>query len=171
ALALIAALLLSGCGRVASGAAQVDVEGRQVRAVATIGMIADVVEQVGGERVTVVGLMGPGVEPHLYKAREGDAIRLAEGAIVFYDGLHLEAKMAEVFERRQGRARTVAVTDGIPRDLLLAPPAFAGAFDPHVWFDVSLWMYTVEAVRDALIDLDPGSAEIGRASCRERGQR
>ena len=164
ALALIAALILSGCGRVASGAAQVDVEGRQVRAVATIGMIADVVEQVGGERVTVVGLMGPGVDPHLYKASEGDVIRLAEADIVFYNGLHLEAKMAEVFERMQGRTRTVAVTDGIPRDLLLAPPAFAGAFDPHVWFDVSLWMYTVEAVRDALIDLDPGSADIYRAN-------
>lgn len=164
ALALIAALLLSGCGRVASGAAQVDVEGRQVRAVATIGMIADVVEQVGGERVTVVGLMGPGVDPHLYKASEGDVIRLAEADIVFYNGLHLEAKMAEVFERMQGRTRTVAVTDGIPRDLLLAPPAFAGAYDPHVWFDVSLWMYTVEAVRDALIDLDPGSADLYRAN-------
>src|SRR5690606_10448791 len=164
ALALTSALILSGCGRVASGAAQVDVEGRQVRAVATIGMIADVVEQVGGERVTVVGLMGPGVDPHLYKASEGDVIRLAEADIVFYNGLHLEAKMAEVFERMQGRTRTVAVTDGIPRDLLLAPPAFVGAFDPHVWFDVSLWMYTVEAVRDALIDLDPGSADLYRAN-------
>ncbi|MDI3340775.1 MAG: zinc ABC transporter substrate-binding protein [Sphaerobacter sp.] len=164
ALALIAALLLTGCGRVAPAATRNDVSGRPIRAVATTGMVVDVVRNVGGERVTVVGLMGPGVDPHLYKASEGDVIRLAEADIVFYNGLHLEAKMAEVFERMQGRIRTVAVTDGIDRGQLLAPPAFAGNYDPHVWFDVSLWMQTVAPVRDALIDLDPGSAALYRAN-------
>ncbi|HRT52805.1 MAG TPA: zinc ABC transporter substrate-binding protein, partial [Flavobacteriales bacterium] len=78
------------------------------------------------------------MDPHLYKASEGDVTRLAEADLVFYNGLHLEAGMTKAFERAQGRVRGVAVTDGIDRRLLLAPPEFQGAYDPHVWFDVRL---------------------------------
>ena len=129
-------------------------------------MITDVVENVGGDRVDVTGLMGPGVDPHVYKASEGDVIDLAEAHVVFYNGLHLEARLAEVFERMQGQAPTFAVTDSIPRAKLLAPPAFAGAYDPHVWFDVGLWMRAVERVRDALIELDRAHAAAYRANAR-----
>ena len=152
----LAALLLAACGRPPGHLA--DVATRQIQAVATVGMIADVVRRVGGERVVVEGLMGPGIDPHSYKASEGDVISLAEADIVFYNGLHLEAKMAEVFEKMGGTVRAVAVTDGIPRERLLRPPEFEGQYDPHVWFDVTLWQYTVEAVRDALVEIDPGHA-------------
>ncbi|MBD0291698.1 MAG: zinc ABC transporter substrate-binding protein [Thermoleophilia bacterium] len=125
-------------------------------------MIADLVREVGGTRVSVTGLMGPGVDPHLYKASEGDVTTLASADVVFYNGLHLEAKMADVLERIQGRISTSAVTDGIPRAGLLAPPQFAGQYDPHVWFDVTFWMRAAETVRDTLVRLDPTHAETYR---------
>ncbi len=156
--------LLAACGRPATGQTSADLALRPIRVVTTIGMITDIVQNVGGQRVQVTGLMGPGVDPHLYKASEGDVTRLAEADVVFYNGLHLEARMGKVFERMQGRVRTVAVTDGIDRALLLAPPEFEGAYDPHVWFDVTLWMQAVERVRDALIAMDPASAAFYRTN-------
>ncbi len=157
------AALLTGCAAPVARS-QEDLSRRPIRAVATIGMITDIVRHVGGPRVQVIGLMGPGVDPHLYKATEGDVIRLLEADVVFYNGLHLEAKMGDVLERMRSRTRTVAVTDCIDRSLLLASPQFEGAYDPHVWFDVTLWMKAVACARDALVDMDPGSADLYRAN-------
>src|ERR671910_315292 len=155
-LALAAApLLLAGCGQVAAGSVDPNLGKRELRVVTTTGMITDLVEHVGGDRVDVDGLMGPGVDPHLYKATEGDVIRLADADVVLYNGLHLEAKLSEVFERMGGRVRTVAVTDGMPQSQLIASAAFGAAYDPHVWFDVRLWMGAVREARDALAALDP----------------
>ncbi len=157
-LACISLLALSACSTVAQAGG--DLTQRPIRVVTTIGMITDIVQNVGGERVEVAGLMGAGVDPHLYKASEGDVTRIAGADLVFYSGLHLEAQMAKVFERMRGRVKAVAVTDGIDRSRLLAPPEFAGAYDPHVWFDVTLWMNAVEKVRDTLAEVDPGSAAL-----------
>lgn len=140
-----------------------DDDGR-IQAVATIGMIADIVGEVGGERVEVQGLMGPGVDPHLYKARAGDVRKLANAHIVFYNGLHLEAAMGEVLEEMDAWAPTVAVTDRIDRGRLHGMPGYVGNYDPHVWFDVTMWMSAVEVVRDALAELDPAHAETYRAN-------
>ena len=130
--------------------------------VATIGMITDIAEIVGGNRVKVTGLMGPGIDPHLYKATAGDVSRLADADIIFYNGLHLEAKMSEVLERMSNRVKTVAVTDGIDRSMLLRPPEFEGAYDPHVWFDVTLWKKAVEFIRDTLVEADVEHSESYR---------
>jgi manganese/zinc/iron transport system substrate-binding protein len=153
-----AALALVGCGKESVGRVDPNLGDREIRVVTTTGMVTDVVEHVGGDRVDVEGLMGPGVDPHLYKATEGDVIRLADADVVFYNGLHLEAKLAEVFERMGGGVRTVAVTDGIPRERLIASAAFGAAYDPHVWFDVRLWMDAARQARDALATLDPAHA-------------
>ncbi|MEO5576134.1 MAG: zinc ABC transporter substrate-binding protein [Gaiellaceae bacterium] len=160
-LGLLAAALLSGCGPVEPPRARV-LDGETIRVVATIGMITDAVEHVGGSRVAVEGLMGPGIDPHLYKASEGDLRRLERADVIFYGGLHLEAKMADVLERIEERRATRAVTDPIPRSQLLRPAAFQGQYDPHVWFDVSLWQQAVAQVRDTLAELDPGSAGLYR---------
>lgn len=170
---LLGALLLSGCekrketgsdGEIVRPPA--DLAGRKIRVVATIGMITDIVSQIGGERVQVSGLMGPGVDPHLYKASEGDVTRMAGADVIFYGGLHLEGKMTEVFERMRGRILTVAVTDGIDRSLLLKPPEFQGVFDPHVWFDVTLWMKAVEQVADTLAGIDPQHGDVYMANAK-----
>lgn len=160
-LSLTTLCLLAAC---TSAAPQTDISQRPIRVTTTIGMVTDIVQNVGGERVVVQGLMGPGVDPHLYKASESDVLRLSEADVVFYSGLHLEAAMTSVFEDLAGRVTAVAVTDPIDRSLLTAPPEFAGQYDPHVWFDVSLWMQTVNQVRDTLSTLDPGSAEYYAAN-------
>jgi manganese/zinc/iron transport system substrate-binding protein len=156
---ILALPLLAACGT-AETQAGIDLTNRPIKAVTTIGMIGDIVENVGGSRVEVARLMGPGIDPHLYKASEGDVGRMAEADIIFYNGLHLEAKMAEILEQMDGRIRTVAVTDSIDRATLLAPPEFEGNYDPHVWFDVTFWMQATEEVRDALVELDPDSAAL-----------
>jgi manganese/zinc/iron transport system substrate-binding protein len=160
-LALFALVLVVGCGPIEPPRARV-LDGETIAVVTTIGMITDAVERVGGERVEVEGLMGPGIDPHLYKASEGDLRRLERADVIFYGGLHLEAKMADVLERIGERRATQAVTDAIPRSALLRPSAFQGQYDPHVWFDVSLWLNAVEQVRDRLAELDPGSAGLYR---------
>ena len=161
-LLLVAALLLTAaCGPIEPPTQRV-LDGETIEVVTTIGMITDAVEHVGGDRVEVEGLMGPGIDPHLYKASEGDLRRLERADVVFYGGLHLEAKMADVLERIGERRATQAVTDAIPRPALLRPAQFAGQYDPHVWFDVSLWMKAVEQIRDRLAELDPGSAGLYR---------
>ena len=117
-LLIVVLMALAACGRPIASTQPDDLAQRPINAVTTIGMIGDIVKNVGGERVKVTGLMGPGVDPHLYKASEGDVIRLGEADVVFYNGLHLEAAMSRVFERMGDRIKTVAVTDDIDRDWL-----------------------------------------------------
>src|SRR5688500_4331535 len=150
------ALLAAACSA-AKGPAD---DGAAVHAVATTGMIGWVVAEVGGERVSVDALMGPGVDPHLYKATASDVRKLSDADVVFYNGLHLEAAMGEVLEEMSARRPTVAVTRGIDTDSLLAPPEFAGNYDPHVWFDVAMWLRTVPVVRAALAEVDPDGAAL-----------
>ena len=163
---LILILLLSACkgGKLGS---DIPITERTINVITTTGMIADVAKNVGGDRVQVTALMGPGVDPHLYKASEGDVILLQEADVIFYNGLHLESQMGEVLERlNEFGLKTVAVTDKIDRSLLESPPAFQGNYDPHVWFDVSLWMKTVDQIEETLIELDPASASVYEANAK-----
>jgi manganese/zinc/iron transport system substrate-binding protein len=156
-------LTLNACNP-APGAESIDISNKTIQVVATTGIVGDVVKNIGGERVAVTALMGPGVDPHLYKASEGDVRSLEQADMIFYNGLHLEAGLSGVLERMGDQINVIAVTDSIERSNLIAPPEFAGAYDPHVWFNVSLWMKTAETVRDALIKLDPKSADIYQAN-------
>jgi manganese/zinc/iron transport system substrate-binding protein len=85
---------------------------------------------------------------------------LEEADIIFYNGLHLEAGMSGVLERMEDYRKVVSVSDAIDHSTLIAPPEFEGAYDPHIWFDVSLWMQIVDPIRDALVEIDPGSSEL-----------
>jgi manganese/zinc/iron transport system substrate-binding protein len=168
---LLISLLLSACST-SAGEEQLPLSERTINVVTTTGMIADITKNVGGDRVQVTALMGPGVDPHLYKASEGDVLRLQEADVIFYNGLHLEAQMGEVLERlNEFGIKTVAVTDQIDRSLLQSPPEFQGNYDPHVWFDVSLWMKAVEQVRDTLVELDSSSASQCHRCRREMWRR
>lgn len=158
ALALLAlALLAAGCG--ASGSAAGGPVGeRPIRVTTTTNFITDTARQIGGDRVEVTGLMGPGVDPHLYKASAGDVRTLREADVIFYGGLELEGKMTDLLDELAERQRTVAVTRDIPRGELLRPAQFEGKFDPHVWFDVAKWQSAARTVAAALRELDPGHA-------------
>ncbi|MCY3741243.1 MAG: zinc ABC transporter substrate-binding protein [Candidatus Poribacteria bacterium] len=153
ALCLIVILATStGCDPKAPPDASV---GTKFRIVTTIGMITDITKNVGGDRVEVVGLMGPGVDPHLYKASAGDVEKLDSANLIFYNGLHLESKMSDILAKMSGDTKTVALTGAVDQSLLLTPPEFEGQYDPHLWFDVTLWMKVVGKVRDVLSEFDP----------------
>ncbi|HSH96221.1 MAG TPA: zinc ABC transporter substrate-binding protein [Roseimicrobium sp.] len=122
----------------------------------TVSMVTDLVRQIGGDRVQVTGLMGAGVDPHLYKATASDVSKLQQADVIFYSGLMLEGKMQDLFTKlAAGRRPVFAVTQSIPKNLLLQPPQFEGHFDPHVWFEVSMWSYCVESVVKGLSETDP----------------
>jgi manganese/zinc/iron transport system substrate-binding protein len=123
--------------------------------VCTTGMVGDLVQVIAGETATVTTLMGPGVDPHFYKASKGDVERLAGADIIFYNGLYLEGKMQEIFERMERTKKVVAVSRDIPHDRLRQPPEFAGHHDPHIWFDVSLWKEAVGPVVATLSEARP----------------
>lgn len=164
AVAVLLAGVLAGCGPIGESALP-DLSGEErIEAVATIGMVGDAVARVGGERVRVQTLMGAGVDPHVYKASEGDLRRLEAADIIFFEGLHLEAKMADVLEKIGERRRTVAVGEAVPKAELIADPELGEHPDPHIWFDARIWKHAVGAVRDALVEADPAHAAAYRAN-------
>ena len=150
-------LLLGGCA--AAPSAEAPGGAGTLAIVATTGMIGDVASRLGGVHVTVTTLMGPGVDPHLYKASESDVRKLAEADLVLYNGLHLEGKMGDVLVKLARTRPVVAVTEDLPREQLREPPEFLGQYDPHVWFDVSLWAEILGPIERELARLDPGHAQ------------
>lgn len=152
---IVSCLLLAGCGggdSPAGGAAG------PVQIVTTTGIIGDVAQQIAGPHARVEALMGPGVDPHLYKASESDVRRLSEAGLVLYNGLHLEGKMGDILTKMARSRPVVAVTEEVPQDLLREPPEFLGQYDPHVWFDVSMWAQTLAPIVRELSALDPEHA-------------
>ena len=130
-----------------------------VEVVCTTGMVADLARHIGGDRVRVTGLMGPGVDPHYYKASQGDLARLERADLILFNGLLLEGKMQDIFGKMASNKRILAVTDAIERADLLQPDELEGHYDPHIWFDVSLWSKTIDSVVRALSEIDPEGAE------------
>jgi manganese/zinc/iron transport system substrate-binding protein len=153
----LVAIAATNCGP----SARADEPPRPVLATTTV--VADLVRQVGGDRVAVDSLMGPGIDPHSYRATPRDADRLAGARLVVASGLHLEGKLAALLTRLARRVPTTAVADSLPREELL--PVADGLFDPHVWFDARLWSKCVPAVVAALGKIDPE----GRESYEARG--
>lgn len=127
-----------------------------IRVTATTTVVADLVEQVGGDLVVVESLMADGVDPHSYRATPRDIDRLVRADLIVANGLHLEGKLAELLERIGRKRPFVAVGEAVPQDELL--PIGNGLFDPHIWFDAKLWSYCPFAVADALIQLDSEAA-------------
>jgi len=136
-----------------------------VRVVATTGMVGDLARQIGGDRIALTALMGPGVDPHLYKATASDVTALQRAAVVLYSGLHLEGRMTELLEQMNSASRrVVAVTSALPPERLRPTDDAGKSHDPHVWFDVALWAECTGPVAEALASADPAHA----AAYRER---
>ena len=131
----------------------------KMNVVTTTTMVNDMVKEIGGDRVNVVGLMGPGVDPHLYKPASGDVVKLQRAKVIFYSGLMLEGRMTDLFFRMARAGKLVyAVTESIPEKDRLEPPEFAGHWDPHVWGDPVLWSNCIVTVVDGLSKADPAGA-------------
>jgi len=120
--------------------------------VATVGMIGDVAAELAGDCAQVTTLMGPGSDPHLYRASAGDVRALNGADLVLYGGLHLEAGLADVLAAFAARRPVVAVSElAVPEEeRLAAGVAGMGVYDPHVWMDVSQWARAVPVVAEAL---------------------
>lgn len=132
--------------------------GGKIRVTTTTSMVTDLVKTVGGDRVEVTGLMGAGVDPHLYKASASDITKLQRAEVIFYNGLLLEGKLQDVFAKMARTKKHVyAITETVSEKELLEPASFGGHYDPHVWFDVTLWSKCVESVVQGLSEYEPKS--------------
>jgi len=150
-LSLTLVLLLTGCQNNTP-----EKESDTLKIVATTTMLADLATIIGGEHVTVNGLMGPGIDPHLYQASAGDVTKMQEADVILYNGLHLEGKMGEIFESLSGQDSTVIrIEDGISEDDLLSTGDDSAIYDPHIWFDVSLWKDAAKIVTTQLSEANP----------------
>lgn len=118
----------------------------------TTSMIADAAKIIGGEHVQVHALMGPGIDPHLYKAREHDAHRLHDAEIIFYNGLHLEGKIAHILEQCGSYKTSIALGNALDKQQLIACDEHH--YDPHIWHDVQLWITVVDAIKNTLATYD-----------------
>jgi len=150
---------LAGCAK--SGGESAD--GR-IQVVATTSILADLANAVGGDRVSVEGLMGPGVDPHLYKASEGDVTAMAGANLIVYNGLDLEGKMTDVFSemKERGQPTTALAREALTDSVLLGSPDYAGNFDPHVWMDVQLWSRAARHLAEELARVDTSNADVYR---------
>ncbi|MBM7649177.1 manganese/zinc/iron transport system substrate-binding protein [Bacillus ectoiniformans] len=160
-LAVILATGLAGC----TSSEDNKKKEEQLVVATTIAQIADIVKNVGGEHVKVEALMGPGTDPHLYQAAQGDIKKLTEADVIFYNGLHLEGKMNEIFKKVNEQKPTYAVAESIPKEKL--KKSGDKLHDPHVWFDISLWIYAVEKVEEGLATADPAHKEEFKANSQQ----
>lgn len=140
-------------------------ENGKLNIVTTTTMITDLVKNIGGDAINVQGLMGSGVDPHLYKASEGDVTKLVNADIIFYNGLHLEGKLVEVFEKMGSQTKTpISLADTLDKSKLIGSEYFASNYDPHVWFDIDFFMQFAKKVTSVLCEKDPENTEKFRAN-------
>ena len=131
----------------------------KLNVVTTTTMITDLVKNIGGEHINVQGLMGSGVDPHLYKASEGDVSKLVNADIIFYNGLHLEGKLVEVFEKMGSQTKTpIALADNLDKNTLIGSDYFASNYDPHVWFNIEYFKLFANKVTQVLTEKDPSNS-------------
>jgi manganese/zinc/iron transport system substrate-binding protein len=131
----------------------------KLQVVTTTTMITDLVKNIGGDKIDLQGLMGAGVDPHLYKASEGDVSKLFNADVIVYNGLHLEGKLEDVFEKmRHQNKKTIAASDAIDTATLIGSEYFASNYDPHIWFDITNWEIITQYITDKFCELDAENA-------------
>ncbi|MBN2388531.1 MAG: zinc ABC transporter substrate-binding protein [Anaerolineales bacterium] len=161
AVLLIAFMLaLSACGGGATGTGP-----DRLQVLATTGIVADVVAQVGGTHVGVIPLLPPGSDPHTFEPRPRDAAALADAELVFASGAGLEEFLEPLLESAGAVDKLVEVSAGIE----LLPFAGANADehaqgDPHTWLDPNNVLVWVENIYAALAAADPGHAAVFRTN-------
>jgi manganese/zinc/iron transport system substrate-binding protein len=151
AIAILAVIVVLGCKN------NKEVNGK-LKVVVTTSMLTDLVKNIGGDLIDVQGLMGSGVDPHLYKASEGDVSKLFNADVIFYNGLHLEGKLVAVFEKMEAQKTTVALGEFLAKEGLIGSDYFASNYDPHVWFNIQYFKEFSDKVTSVLSEKDPKNA-------------
>lgn len=130
----------------------------KLKVVVTTSMLTDLVKNIGADLIEIEGLMGPGVDPHLYKASEGDVSKLFNADVIFYNGLHLEGKLVAVFEQMEAQKTTVALGEFLAKEGLIGSDYFASNYDPHLWFNIQYFKEFSDKVTSVLSEKDPKNA-------------
>ncbi|SFQ02148.1 metal ABC transporter solute-binding protein, Zn/Mn family [Salibacterium halotolerans] len=159
-------LLLGACGAGENAGSSGESGGGKLSVVTTTGQVRDIAAHIGGEQADVQGMMGPGVDPHLYEPTQQDVQNLTEADLNLYNGLNLEGNMGEVFQNVESETPSFAVAENVPEDMLISGGEDY-PHDPHVWFDPDRWAYAVKAVRDAFIEVDPANEEAYKERAQE----
>jgi len=135
----------------ASGAARA--EGR-VNVVASFSILADMVRNVGGDRVDVIALVGPDGDPHVYAPTPADAKKVAAARLVVVNGLGVEGWLPRLLQASGSKAPVTVATKGI------MPRKMGGHDDPHAWQSVANAKIYVINIRDGLIAVAPDHADV-----------
>ena len=151
AIAILAVIVVLGCKNNKE-------DNGKLKVVVTTSMLTDLVKNIGGDLIDVQGLMGAGVDPHLYKASEGDVSKLFNADVIFYNGLHLEGKLVAVFEKMETQKTTVALGEFLAKEGLIGSDYFASNYDPHVWFNIQYFKEFSDKVTSVLSEKDPKNA-------------
>ncbi|KGR91297.1 manganese transporter [Ureibacillus massiliensis 4400831 = CIP 108448 = CCUG 49529] len=150
-------ILLSACNSTTEEGAKGSDSNDSIQIITTISQIGEPIQIIGGDRVEVESLMGPGVDPHLYEATQGDITTLQNAEIVFYNGLHLEGNMIEIFSKLKESKTTLALGESIDESRLLKDEE--GAIDPHIWFDLDIWKDALDNATEVLKEYSPEDAD------------
>ncbi len=132
-----------------------------LQVVATTSIVADVVQQIGGDAFTVTTLLPLGSDPHSFQPSPRDMTMVADAKVIFANGAGLEEFLQPLIDNAGATARVVEVSAGI--QLLDAPPGESEAGeahsgDPHTWVDPNNVLVWVENIQAALTELDPANA-------------
>jgi ABC-type Zn uptake system ZnuABC Zn-binding protein ZnuA len=178
-LPLVALVLLAACGSSQPDEAVASSTSEKLKVVATFSILGDLVQNVGGDKIELYTLVGPGSDTHTFEPSPSDSVALVEAKLIFENGLGLETWLDKLYIASGSQAKRVAVTEG------LEPIAMAeggheehteeaehaegeghvhGEFDPHVWQDVANVIHEVERIRDALVEADPAGAKTYQAN-------
>lgn len=154
---MVFAVFLFSFGYGVFGTGEEREETDKIKIVTTTTMLCDMVKNIAGDKAEVTGLMGSGVDPHLYQAGAGDVFTMENSDVVIYNGLHLEGKMGDIFENLNSMGKTViCASDGVETSHLIETSS--GVYDPHIWFEVSIWKEAAEHVSKSLCVADPNNS-------------
>ncbi len=146
------------------GAMPAHAQSEPLNVVATTGMIADAVREIGRDQVDVTALMGAGVDPHAFRQTRTDILALMNADLIVWNGLFLEAQLEPLLLDLSESRNVIALGEAIPEDQRLSHADYEGRFDPHIWMDPKLWRMAVEALRDKMIETRPDAAVIFTAN-------
>ena len=129
---------------------------QKVQIVSTTNIIGNCLENILDTSIfTVQSLMGPGVDPHKYKATHTDIKLLNQADIIVYNGLHLEGKMSQIFEKLSQNRKVISIGNYVKKDRLILIDSLASLYDPHIWFDISIWKEALELAHKQILTWYP----------------